>query len=142
MSVLDVSIPKTVWVHEVGERNGAGARNAGRADRQPVDDAGPWESAVRTIAGFQHLADDWDGAGAKAPPGELLASAIALAYLLNEKGLPPPDRVVPGLTGSVIIEWQGQDGSYTEIEIVRPFYAEVMMIEPGQAAKHWTLPTE
>ena len=71
-----------------------------------------------------------------------MTSGIGLAYLLSEKGVDAPQRVVPGLEGELIFEWQFPDGTYGEVEIVRPLYAEVMMIEPGKPAKHWTLPTD
>ncbi len=137
MPVLDYPISKEVWLQEVSARNGAPVAGEGR----PLPEAGAWEPAVQKIIGFQHLGDDWDGLGAKAPSRELLESAIGLAYVLSEKGTEPPSRVVPGLDGTVIFEWQFKDGTYGEIEIERPFYAEVMMIPPGQPAKHWTLPT-
>jgi len=105
-------------------------------------DTSPWELAVQTVIQFQQLGDNWDGQGAPGPSPELLASAIGLASLLNEQGVAPPSRVVPGPEGSVIFEWQEPEGMYTEIEIDRPLHAEVMWIEPGQPAKHWTLPTE
>jgi hypothetical protein len=88
------------------------------------------------------LDDDWDGLGAKAPSHELVASAVGLAHLLNERGVNPPQRVVAGIEGSVIFEWQLPDGTHEEVEIVRPLYAEVMLVEPGQPARHWTLPSE
>jgi hypothetical protein len=50
--------------------------------------------------------------------------------------------VTPGVDGSVALEWQFPEGTYAEVQIVRPLHAEVMVIEPGQPAKHWTLPTE
>ena len=80
--------------------------------------------------------------GAKAPTKELLASAIGLAYVLHEKEVEPPCRVVPGLEGSVIFEWQFPDGTYAEIENDEPLHADVMIVEPGQAARHWTLPSD
>ena len=63
-------------------------------------------------------------------------------HAFYKTGMPPPSRVVPGVTGSVLLEWQFSDGTYGEVEIVEPFYAEVMMIQPGHPPKHWTLPTD
>jgi hypothetical protein len=72
----------------------------------------------------------------------VLKSAIGLAYTLLQQGIDPPSRVVPGPDGSAIFEWQDPDGTYTEVEVVGWLVAEVMLIEPGQAAKHWMLPTD
>jgi hypothetical protein len=142
MPVLDCPIPEKAWVHEVSARNGVSVSPAGYPVEKPVADAGAWEPTVQEIVEFQHLGDDWDGLGAKAPSRELVESAVGLAYLFFEQGVPPPSRVVPGLDGAVLFEWQDPDGTYTDVEIVRPFFAEVMLIEPGKPAKHWTLPTE
>ena len=142
MPVLNCRVPKEDWVHEVSERNGVSLQPAKHPAETPVEDAGPWEPAVQKIVEFQYLGDDWDGFGAKAPSRDLLASAVGLAYLFSEKGVDPPHRVAPGVDGSVIFEWQDPDGTYTEVEVVRPLYAEGTRIEPGQPAKHWTLPTE
>jgi hypothetical protein len=138
--LLDCPIPEKAWHLETGARNGAPITE--RHFHKETASAGPWEPAINSIITFQYLGDDWDGLGAKAPSSELLESAISLAYLLCDKGVPPPSRVVPGLEGEVLLEWQETDGTYTDVEIVRPFFAEVMLVEPGKPAKHWTLPTE
>jgi hypothetical protein len=142
MTVLDCPIPKEDWLYEVGERNGVTPSPAKAPGLKPAADAGPWEPAVQKILAFQHLGDDWDGLGAVAPSSELLGSAIGLAYLLAAKGVAPPHCVVPGLDGSVNFEWQDPDGTIAEVEIDRPLHAEVMVMEPGKAARFWTLPTD
>jgi hypothetical protein len=142
MLVLDCPIPKADWAHEVNERDGVSIPPTEHPTETTVEDAGSWEPAVQSIVEYQHLGDNWDGFGAKAPSRELLASAVGLAYLLHEKRMVPPDRVAPGVAGSVILEWQFPDGTYADVEIVEPLYAEVMVIEPGDPAKHWALPTE
>ena len=142
MPVLNCPIPKEAWAHEVGERNGVSVPPANHPARKPTEDAGPWEPAVRKIAEFQHLGDDWDGLGAVAPSRELLESAIGLAYLFSEKGVDPPHCVVPGLDGSVNLEWQDPDGTIVEVDIDRPLHAQVMVLEPGKPPRFWTLPTD
>jgi hypothetical protein len=109
---------------------------AARARRQG------WETAIDEVVAMQHLDDDWDGLGAKAPSRVLLESAIALAYVLLEKGTDPPTRAVPGLEGTVLLEWQFPDGSYGEIEVTGQRQAEVMLKEPGKPARHWALPSD
>jgi hypothetical protein len=142
MPVLDCSVPKQDWVQEVSERNGVSIPQAEQRAGKPVADAGPWEPAIQKIIAFQELGDDWDGLGAVAPSRELLESAIGLACLLSERGVDPPQAVVPGLEGSVNFEWQDPDGTITEVEIDRPLHAEVMLIEPGKPPRFWALPTE
>lgn len=129
--ILNGPIPTDVWAHETHAPNGSLAKSAA-----------PWEPWVQKIAEYQHLDDAWDGAGAKAPSLELVESAIGLAHLLRDREMLPPSRVVPGIDGTILFEWQLPDGTYAEIEVVRPLFAEVMVIEPGKPARHWTLPTE
>ncbi len=138
MLVLEPPLRKEDWMNQSSSRNGISKEPA----EQTAHDAGPWEPTVREIVDFQNLGDNWDGCSAKPPSRQLLESAIGLAYVFLEKGVPPPSRVAPGLEGEVIFEWQEADGTYTDVEVVRPFFAEVMHIEPGKPARHWTLPTE
>jgi hypothetical protein len=136
MPVLERPVLRKDWLEEVVARNGI----VKKAPSEHAGDAGPWESAVQKVIGFQQLQDDWDGFGAQAPSRELLESAIGLAYCFLENGVDPPHRVAPGVGGEVVFEWQDPDGTYTEVEIDAP-HAAVMMIEPGKPARHWTLPT-
>jgi hypothetical protein len=135
MAILTGPIRREAWAHELGRENGAARPNG-----KPLEDAGPWEPFVQKLVQFQQLGDNWDGCGAKAPTHELLVSAVALAHLLRNQGVPAPSRVAPGLDGTVLFEWQFPDGAYGEVEIVRPLFAEVMLIEPGLSAKLWTIP--
>jgi hypothetical protein len=137
-----VNVPRQDWLYEVGSRNGVSIPQVNQPAQKFVANAGHWEATIQTLIDFQHLGDGWDGLGAKAPARDLLESAIGLAYLLYEKGVDPPHRVVPALDGSIVFEWQDPDGTYTEVEIIRPLHAEVMMIERDRPAKHWTLPTD
>jgi hypothetical protein len=140
--LLDCPVAEDTWHSKAAQTNGTPTpRPNASEDRERKTDAGPWQETVQKIVEFQHLADDWDGQGARPPSAEMLESAIGLAYTLLQNGMDPPNCVVPGLEGEVTFEWHEPDGTYAEVEIVRPFHAEVMMIEPGQAAKHWTLPT-
>ena len=138
--LLDCPIPENAWHDEVGERNGVPTATLRAADM--VKNAGPWGPIIQKIATFQDYGDDWDGLGAIAPSCKLLESAMGLAYLFFEKGVPPPRCVVLGLDGSVNFEWQNPDGTIAEVEIDRPLHAEVMLVEPGKPPRFWTLPTQ
>ncbi len=141
MPVLDCPIPKKDWLHEIGAHNGVCTPLAVAAPEKLTADAGAWELAVTKILGFQHLGDGWDGLAAVAPSRDLLQSAVGLAYVFREKGVAPPNGVLPGLDGSVNLEWQEPDGTIVEVEIDRPLHAEVMVIEPGQPPRFWDLPS-
>lgn len=141
MTVLDCPIAKNDWVLEV-QRDGIIPKATPPAMGKMRAEAGTWEPVVAKLISFHDIADDWDGFGAKAPGRELLESAVGLAHILSEKGINPPNGVLHGVAGTVIFEWQFQDGTYAEVEIDRPLHAEVMLVEPGKPAKHWTLPTE
>jgi hypothetical protein len=138
MSVLDCPIPKEAWVLALGGRNGSVTRLAD----QEAAEAGSWNASVQRIVELDQLGEDWDGLGAIPPSPELIESAVRLACLLSAQGVEPPQTVAAGTDGSINFGWQDVEGQYAEVEIVRPFFAEVMVIEPGKPAKHWTLPTE
>src|SRR5215468_7301438 len=106
-SLVSFHIAEHNWLKESGPRNGtAPARlHALNATVKPVPDAGPWEPAVVKMVEFQHLGDDWDGQGARAPSHALLASVIGLAYTLKDQGVDPPHCVVAGVEGTVTLEW-------------------------------------
>jgi hypothetical protein len=141
-SFLDYPVPEIDW-QVAGKRNGISAPPVpNHQGNETIQSAGAWEPTIQKIVAFQHLGENWDGLAAAPPDHGVLASAIGLAYIFHEREVEPPHRVVPGLEGSVIFEWQFPDGLYCEVEIVRPFAADVMMIEPGKPAKHWPLPTE
>jgi hypothetical protein len=138
-AVFETRVRTSDWLHEAGQRNGNQAQTANQNARR---DAGPWERTVRELAAMQGLQDGWDGFDAKAPSRELLESAIGLAYVWCDKGMSPPARVVPSLDGCVLFEWQFSDGTYADVEVDRPFHAEVTVIEPGHPPRQWALPTE
>jgi hypothetical protein len=138
----DCQIPKDEWAREVGEGNGVSFSRGKHYAPNGVDDVGLWRETVQQIVGFRDLGNNWDGFGAEPPTGDLLASAVGLAYCYQVKGVLPPQRVAPGVCGSVIFEWQDPDGTYAEVEIDSPLHAEIMIIEPGKEAKHWTIPGE
>jgi hypothetical protein len=140
MPSLDCRILKEDWVHEISMHDGVSGAVA-QAPQPNVADAGPWAPAVKEIVSYQHLGNNWDGYGAEAPCREVLASAIGLAYTYHQQGVGPPQRVAPGVAGSVIFEWQHPDGTYATVEIDAPLHAEVMVIEPGKPAQQWALPT-
>jgi hypothetical protein len=142
MALLDCPVPKQNWLRETSHVNGFAVTTSRKPTETPVKPAGPWEPAVQKIVGFQHLGVNWDGLGANVPSRELLESAIGLAYTFLDSGVVPPDSVVPTLAGAVVFEWQFPDGTLAEVEIDQPLHAEVMVVEPGRPAKHWTLPTD
>ena len=127
------SIPAQDWRHITGRRSVS-------SEEFGSNGTGLWDKVMRELEAMRELEDDWDGLGARGPTAEIIDSAIGLAHLLHGRSMDAPTRVVPGPEGTVILEWQDPDGSYSEVEVVRPFYAEVMAIEPGKPARHWVLP--
>jgi hypothetical protein len=125
-------IPQQDWFLEAQGLNGNGVRFA-RSD-------GGWDKTAKELEALRDIKDNWDDAGAVPPASPVVQSAIGLANLLRARGMEPPARVVAGPDGCVILEWQGRDGSYCEVEVVGLFQAEVMLVEPGRPTRHWTLP--
>ena len=105
-----------------------------------VADEGPWRPVIEQIIAMQRLGNNWDGLGASAPSREVLDCAVGLAYLFHQRSIDPPSCVVPSTAGTVVFIWQFSDGRYSDVEIDRPFHADVTWIEPGKPAEYWQLP--
>ncbi|MBI3822718.1 MAG: hypothetical protein HY289_08560 [Planctomycetes bacterium] len=122
-------------------RHGAnGALHRGVATAQSIDHSGDdWDKRIEEVSAFRECQHDWDGQGAEAASAELLQSAVHLANMLRTSRVDPPACVVLGVNGTVIFEWQWEDGAYLEIEVTEPHHAEACLIAPGQAAEHWIL---
>lgn len=117
-----------------------GWRSQERADAVPAR-SDTWSQCRDELLAIRALDEDWDGQGAKAPSAALVDSAIQLAEILRQRGVDAPCRIVPGVNGTVIFEWQ-QDGIYREMEVIKPCHAEILEMSPGQPPKHWTVPAE
>src|SRR5262249_49114411 len=138
-SLVEGPILEQDWQSEASEVKAALAAGAclrnGTGIETEAGEQDHWGAVIDQVAAMQRLGNNWDGLGAAAPSNELLASAVGLAGLLKQRGAAAPTRVVPGTDGAVIFEWQFPDGTYGEIELLRPFYAEVMLLQPGQPAR-------
>jgi len=133
---LEVPIPEQDWLDQAGRASFNGAdTDDGTSDLY----AAQWRKIVHEINSFRNLGENWDGLGARMPSNELLDSAIGLVRLWHSRDLLPPIRVLPGTAGTVVFEWQGDGGAYGEVEIDRPFHADVMLVQAGQPTKHWEL---
>lgn len=111
-----------------------------RADTPPPS-ADTWRLRMEELLALRTLEEDWDGQGAKAPSVDLVDSALHLAERLRQQGIDAPCRIVPGVNGTVIFEWQ-QDGIYREMEVTRPGHAEIMEMSADRTPKHWTVTDE
>lgn len=100
-----------------------------------------WSCRIDELLAIRSLADDWDGQAAKAPSTELVDSALVLAQAFGRGGAEAPSRIVPGVNGTVIFEWQAGE-EYCEIEVTRPYHAEGLRFVPGQPAEHWVIEAE
>ncbi len=101
----------------------------------------PWKQVFADLHAMFKLQDDWDGLDAKAPTVALVSSALRIAEIYRDQGSEAPSRVTVTVNGTVAFEWQAGK-VYTELEVVRPFYAEGMQLVPRQKALHWVLKPE
>lgn len=92
-----------------------------------------WTAVIDELLRIRTLADDWDGEGTEAPHPSLVDGAITLAQSLEARGLPPADRVLAGVNGTVYFEWHTPLG-YQEIEVTSPLDAECRWVEKGSDA--------
>jgi hypothetical protein len=102
---------------------------------QPAGTEG-WDDRIDDLLAIRALTKDWDGQGADAPPVELVDSALVLALLLRRDGVATPTRIVAGVNGTVIFEWQWDAGNYTEVEVTEPYQADMLLMTPGQPTKY------
>jgi hypothetical protein len=91
-----------------------------------------WVHRIDDLLRIRMMEDDWDGAGAPAPAMALVHGALNLARILREARVEPPDRIVPGLTGTILFEWQNPKASYFELEVTHPRRAEWVSIGKDQ----------
>ncbi len=107
------------------------------ADTLPTPAPGlRWNDRIDDLLDIRRLTDDWDGLGAPAPKPRLVDSAIMLAGWMRGRGVLPPARIVPGLTGTVLFEWQPGPGDYVEVEVTEPFTAELTVLRDGRPPEH------
>jgi hypothetical protein len=100
-----------------------------------------WSCRIDELLAIRSLADDWDGQAAKAPSTELVDSALVLAVAFRRGGAEAPSRIVPGVNGTLVFEWQAGE-EYCEIEVPRPYHAEGLRVVPGQPPEHWVIEAE
>ena len=100
-----------------------------------------WSCRIDELLAIRSLADDWDGQAAKAPSTELVDSALVLAVAFRRGGAEAPSRIVPGVNGTLVFEWQAGE-EYCEIEVTRPYHAEGLRVVPGQPPEHWVIEAE
>lgn len=98
-----------------------------------------WEQILNDLLALGQLGPDWDGQGAAAPSTELLESARALTQRLLDEGVEAPSCVVAGVNGTVLFEWQAEDGEYAELEVTQPYRADAYWMAPGQPTLHWEI---
>ena len=102
-----------------------------------------WKDAFDKLDCLRKLGNNWDGLGGEGPSDELIDSVVGLVNWVRRQGeLPPPSSITPSPGGTIVVEWEKQDGTYLEAEVVWPFFAEVMLQQPGQPTKYWKIPTE
>lgn len=104
-----------------------------------LDSQRRWDSFIQSIDKMRWLRPNWDGPGTEGPTHTLVDSAIVLAKRLRDKHSPPPSRVAPGADGTVAMEWQ-TGGTYQQLEVSRPFVAELYIAPPGAPSTFTEIP--
>lgn len=97
-----------------------------------------WRHTIEALVCLQDLEDDWDGQGAQRVDAANVARSIELVRCMSiwPQAL-PPDQVVPGVTGEVLLIWQ-RTGVLVEAEISDPEKTEWLLTVEGQPARQWT----
>lgn len=88
---------------------------------------------------LRRLESDWDGQGAEAPTPEAVDTALTIAGELRSAGMPPADRALAGVNGTVFFEWHDPT-QYLEIEVFARDRAEGRRVHPDtNAVEEFTL---
>lgn len=104
-----------------------------------------WESCFEKLNEYRSYTDDWDGQGeilgkpAKAIPGELIDSAVALMRSLRQLSVPAPHCTYPGVQGTVSVEWELTGGRTVTLEVIDPGTADVFFFAPDNKVEHLVL---
>jgi len=99
---------------------------------------GIWDRAELDLRALGHLDDDWDDLGAISPKIELVDSASEFLRKMRELNpYSPPQRIVAGPVGEIVLEWHDSDG-LLEIEIEEPGCAEITRVKSGVPYDAWT----
>lgn len=117
-----------------------GRNSVEAADRppEPLREDG-WRRAVDRLLEFWNWTDDWDGEGTAAPNRDAIRGAITLIRELSELAATtpaagghfldnPPDRLLPGRDGEIVVEWRFPQRGYAEIEVVSATEANGMLV--------------
>lgn len=78
-----------------------------------------WAKCMSCLSRFRLLRDDWDGDHAVAPSQATIDFTIGQVQKLELCQVDPPDRVSPGVNGTIVFEWQDVRG-ITVLEFVQP----------------------
>jgi len=117
-----------------------GRDTAGPAEPPPLASEDGWRSAVDRLLEFWNWSEDWDGEGAAAPDRGAIRGAITLVRELAEgaNAMPqasgpqflhrPPDRLLPGRDGEILIEWHFPEYGYAELEVASATQANGMLV--------------
>ncbi len=103
------------------------------AGTQPLE---RWDATLEGIESVSNLEEDWDGEGSPKPGKGTLRMAIHVVMRMAAIGVRPPDRVVPGVNGTVLFVWSTATG-YVELEAtesgIEYFVAQGVLVRPESA---------
>ena len=78
-----------------------------------------WNACMNSLKDFRSLRDDWDGDDAIPPSKSTVDFTIDYVQKMERLEVGPPDRVLPGVNGTIVFEWQNNRG-ITVIEVIQP----------------------
>lgn len=98
-----------------------------------------WVERIAEMHDYAAYEDDWDGQGAAALPNDLSSNAFDLASALRANGVAAPSCVVPGVNGSMSLEWLLGEEKSIEIEVTGADSAEVFIYAPQKPVTYWEM---
>lgn len=76
-----------------------------------------WKEVIEKLTEMWSVPANWDGLGAPAPDGEVIAEAYCVSSKLINRGEEAPDRVVLSPSGAIVFNWYNKEDCVEKIEV-------------------------
>lgn len=90
-----------------------------------------WQTVVEQLRRWTHDPRQLDDEGVEAPTSEVLAMAAAVAEVLRDAGVEPPDKLVPNGDGGIVFRWRSGQRAWS-IELDSDGSLESYLLQQGK----------
>jgi len=101
-----------------------------------------WQRALDKLNHYRTYANDWDGQGAAGIDHRLIDCAEKMADALRRGGVSAPTCALPGVDGTVSLEWDLGGRVTVQLEFNDPGVVELWVLAPDRPIEHEVLAEE